>query len=88
MSALQVQNPAAGIDAQVVYEATLDHTVLRACAPCKARGVITPHPRAQGLDRDNCPVCGAPSLAPEVQPTIKAEVDQAAAAVIFGAPHG
>jgi hypothetical protein len=68
----------------VVYEATLDRTVLKRCAPCFARGVITPHPLATGHPDGSCPACGAPT-ATEALPTILATVDQAAAEALLGA---
>jgi hypothetical protein len=75
---------AASMRVDIDYEATLDRTILRRCAPCFERGVITPHPLATGHPDGACPACGAPT-ATEILPTIVAVVDPDAASQIFGA---
>jgi hypothetical protein len=67
------------VGAAISYEADLDRVVLRRCQPCFDNGVITPHPLATGHPDGQCPTCGAPTVAGEPLPTIKADVDQDAA---------
>lgn len=63
----------AGFVVTSAAEGTLERTILRRCAPCFERGVITPHPLATGDPDGSCPACGAPT-AIEALPTMFAVV--------------